>query len=52
MRIPTLILGVILLIVGNLIAANMLKYNNKDKTKFNPIKFNLTKKKTPPTNLN
>jgi|GEM_PF-6292314 len=51
MRMPALILGVILLIVGGLIAAGMLRYDGEDKAEFGPVKFSLTREKTPPANL-
>lgn len=51
MRMPALILGVILLIVGGLIAAGVFKYEDKNKAEIGPVALTVTREKTPPVNF-
>jgi hypothetical protein len=52
MRMPALILGVILLVVGGLIAAGVLKWQETEKVAdIGPIEINKTETKSPPLNL-
>lgn len=52
MRTPALVIGVILLIVGGLIAAGVFKFQTTEKVvDLGPIEINKTDTKTPPLNL-
>jgi hypothetical protein len=52
MRMPALIVGVILLVVGGLIAAGVFKWQETEKVAdIGPIEINKTETKTPPLNL-
>ena len=52
MRTPALVIGVILLILGGLIAAGVFKFQTTEKVvDLGPIEINKTDTKTPPLNL-
>jgi hypothetical protein len=52
MRTPALIIGVILLVVGGLVAAGVFKWESTEKVAdIGPIQINKTETKTPPLNL-
>ncbi|GAB2667819.1 MULTISPECIES: hypothetical protein [Arenimonas] len=51
MRMPAIIIGVILLVVGGLITAGVFKYDSKETAELGPIELSVTKEKSPPINL-
>jgi len=51
MRTPLLVIGAILLVVGGLISAGVIKYDSKETAELGPIEFSVTKEKSPPLNL-
>ncbi|WP_374602044.1 hypothetical protein [Arenimonas sp.] len=51
MRMPAIVIGVILLIIGGLISAGMFKYDSKETAEIGPIELSVTKEKSPPLNL-
>lgn len=51
MRMPAIIIGVILLVVGGLITAGVFKYDSKETAELGPIELSVTKEKSPPVNL-
>lgn len=52
MRMPALIIGVILLVVGGLIASGVFKFQTTEKVAdIGPIEISKTDTKTPPLNL-
>ena len=51
MRMPAIIIGVILLVVGGLITAGVFKYDSKETAELGPIELSVTKEKAPPVNL-
>ncbi len=52
MRMPALIIGVILLIIGGLIAAGVFKFQSTEKVAdIGPIEISKTDTKSPPVNL-
>jgi len=51
MRMPALIIGAILLIIGGLITAGVFKYDSKETAEIGPIEFSVTQEKKAPINL-
>ena len=52
MRMPALVIGVILLVIGGLIAAGVFKFQSTEKVAdIGPIEISKTDTKTPPINL-
>mgnify|MGYP006209543945 CR=1 FL=1 len=51
MRMPAIIIGVILLVIGGLITAGVFKYDSKETAELGPIELSVTKEKSPPINL-
>ncbi len=51
MRMPAIIIGVILLIIGGLITAGVFKYDSKETADLGPVEFSVTREKSPPINL-
>jgi hypothetical protein len=52
MRMPAIIIGVILLVIGGLIAAGVFKFQSTEKVAdIGPIEISKTDTKTPPINL-
>ncbi len=52
MRVPALVIGVILLIVGGLITAGVFKFQTKETVAdIGPVEISKTDTKTPPINL-
>ena len=52
MRMPAIVIGVILLVIGGLIAAGVFKFQSTEKVAdIGPIEISKTDTKTPPINL-